>query len=110
MPRTTKCRRVCAEPINRIFAASYDKEPVVLQVEEFESIRLIDLEQLDQSVAANTMQVSRGTLQRILYTARSKVAEALVNGRSIVIEGGNYEVPNKRCQEHKVCQCCRFTK
>lgn len=108
MPRIAKCRRVCAEPRERLFQANCNKEAVILQVEEFESIRLVDYEGLEQNVAAQTMSVSRGTFQRILYAARQKMSCALVEGRSLIIEGGNYEVAGAPCDQKVVCQCCRF--
>jgi predicted DNA-binding protein (UPF0251 family) len=65
---------------------------VCLSVEEFEAIRLSDFEHLDQESAANLMQVSRQTYGRILFRARSMVAEALVTGKALRIEGGNFEM------------------
>jgi len=64
--------------------------PVILNVEELEAIRLVDLEGLDQEEAAMRMGVSRKTLANDLKSARRKVALALVNGFAIRIEGGSY--------------------
>jgi len=64
-------------------------DPVVLNIEEFESIRLLDYEGLTQEAAAKCMQVSRPTLTRIYERARGKVASALTEARQILIEGGN---------------------
>lgn len=109
MPRLTKCRRVCAEPINKIFQVEgFSGAANILRVEELESIRLADLENLDQDEAAKRMDISRGTFQRILYVARHKVAEALVKGKTIVIEGGNYEISNEHCENEVVCNYCRL--
>jgi Zn finger protein HypA/HybF involved in hydrogenase expression len=55
-----------------------------------EAIRLKDLEGLEQSECADRMQVSRPTFQRILLSAREKIADSLINGKKIHIEGGNY--------------------
>lgn len=62
----------------------------VLKLEEFEALRLKDLEGLEQSECAERMQVSRPTFQRILIAAREKVADSLVNGKGIHIGGGKF--------------------
>ncbi|MBN2518626.1 MAG: DUF134 domain-containing protein [Candidatus Altiarchaeota archaeon] len=67
-------------------------ESVVLTMEEAEAIKLIDLEGLEQEEAAERMGVSRKTFWRELQSARKKIAEALVNGKAIRIEGGTYEM------------------
>lgn len=61
-----------------------------LKIEELEALRLKDLEGLEQEACAQRMEVSRPTFQRILISAREKVADSLVHGKSIRIEGGNY--------------------
>ena len=61
-----------------------------LKVEELEAIRLKDLEGLEQHDCGLAMEVSRQTFQRILNSARAKIADSLVNGKAIRIEGGNY--------------------
>ena len=63
---------------------------VSLTIEEAEALRLCDLEGMDQSEAASSMDVSRGTLQRILTAARQKTADALANAKTIRIQGGTY--------------------
>jgi len=111
MPRGFKCRRVCSVPDNRVFTP---KNPcsgtVALTVEELESIRLCDLEGLEQDEAAISMNVSRATFQRMLYQARKKVAEALCAGKAIEIGGGNYELAEHPCGCHRICKNCRFEK
>lgn len=62
----------------------------LLKLEELEAIRLKDLEGLEQVDCARQMEVSRPTFQRILLSAREKIADSLVNGKSIRIEGGHY--------------------
>lgn len=69
--------------------------PVVLGIEEYEAVRLKDLEGLDQNGCAEQMGLTRQTFQRILQAARSKIAEALVHGRTIKIQGGNYMMKNR---------------
>jgi predicted DNA-binding protein (UPF0251 family) len=65
-------------------------ESIGLSVDEFEAIRLKDLEGLEQTVAAKSMRISQPTFHRVIETARKKVADALVNGKAIRIEGGEY--------------------
>jgi predicted DNA-binding protein (UPF0251 family) len=67
-------------------------QQVSLTVDEFEAIRLADLEGLYQADAAEKMNVSRQTLGRILESAHKKIADALVNGKALAIEGGAYEL------------------
>lgn len=75
-------------------------EEVVLTVEELEAIRLKDLEGLEQEPCAERMNISRPTFVRIINTARRKLAEALVKGKAIRIEGGNYQfVQPLKCQD-----------
>jgi len=97
MPRPVKCRRVSFFPEARYFKPAgvpiRDLETVCLTVEELEAIRLKDLEGLEQEQGAEKMNVSRPTFQRILTSARQKVADALFNGKGLRIEGGNFEFP-----------------
>jgi predicted DNA-binding protein (UPF0251 family)/predicted Fe-Mo cluster-binding NifX family protein len=65
---------------------------VTLTVEEFEALRLVEIEDLDQEEAARQMNVSRQTFSRILSAARRAVAQAVVQGQALCIEGGNYAV------------------
>lgn len=74
----------------------YMLDEVQLAVEELEALRLKDLEGLEQEECAQRMNVSRPTFQRILNSARRKVAEALVNGKAIRVEGGNFELAVRR--------------
>jgi predicted DNA-binding protein (UPF0251 family) len=71
-------------------------EEVRLLVEEAEAIRLNDLDGLEQEDCATRMNVSRSTFSRILDSARRKVADALLNGKAIRIEGGNFEMATRR--------------
>jgi predicted DNA-binding protein (UPF0251 family) len=71
-------------------------EDVTLTVDEFEAIRLADLENLYQEQAAEKMNVSRQTFGRIIESARKKVAEALVQGKALKIEGGEFEMAAMR--------------
>jgi len=67
-------------------------EQVDLTVDEIEAIRLVDLEGLYQEQAAEKMNVSRQTLGRIIESAHKKIAEALVNGKALSIEGGMFKL------------------
>jgi predicted DNA-binding protein (UPF0251 family)/DNA-directed RNA polymerase subunit RPC12/RpoP len=66
-------------------------EEVHLRIEELEAVRLKDLEKLDQESCAEQMGISRPTFHRIITSARYKLALALVEGKAIRIEGGNYK-------------------
>jgi predicted DNA-binding protein (UPF0251 family) len=67
-------------------------EEIVLTMGEFEAIRLCDEQSIDQKEAAKKMKISQPTLHRTLLSARKKVADAIVNGKSIRIEGGSYKM------------------
>jgi len=71
-------------------------EEVRLSVEEAEAIRLKDLEGLEQEECARRMNISRPTFHRVLAAGRGKVADALLNGKAIRIEGGNFEMAARR--------------
>lgn len=93
MPRPKKWRRVCCLPeVNRFGPVNGSScgELVVMTVDEYETIRLIDLEGLKQEECSERMNVARTTVQGIYDVARKKIADSLVNGKTIVIEGGDY--------------------
>ncbi len=71
-------------------------DEVHLSVEEAEAIRLKDLEGLQQEECALRMHISRPTFHRVLESARSKLADAMINGKAIRIEGGNFEMAMRR--------------
>jgi predicted DNA-binding protein (UPF0251 family) len=71
-------------------------QEICLAVEEAEAIRLKDLEGLEQEECAQRMNVSRTTFTRVLNLARQKVADALLNGKAIRIEGGSFEMAARR--------------
>jgi len=68
-------------------------EEVALTIDELEAIRLTDLKGLEQTAAAGEMRISQSTLQRILKEVHKKVAEALVSGKAIKVEGGEIIMP-----------------
>jgi len=67
-------------------------QQITLTVDELEAIRLTDLEGLYQAPAAKKMNISRQTLGRILESAHKKIADALVNGKALLIKGGTIEL------------------
>ena len=93
MPRPRKCRKVCRLPIADVFEANAARtETIVLTVDEYECIRLVDYQGFSQEQCAEYMQVSRATVQLICDKARNKIASALVNGYTLRIEGGDYRL------------------
>lgn len=91
-----KSRRVAFVPDAKYFRPmgipSKCLDEVILSVEEVEALRLKDMEHLEQEEGAEKMNVSRPTFQRILTSARQKMAEALLKGKSIRIEGGHFNI------------------
>lgn len=96
MPRPTKCRRVSFVPEITYFKPAgvpmRTLDSVTLSLEELEAIRLKDYEGLDQEEGAEKMGVSRPTFRRVLWAARRKISDALINGKAIRIEGGIFEL------------------
>ena len=93
MPRPKTCRKVCRLPVADIFEANTSAEKeIVLTVDEYECIRLVDHQGFSQEQCAEYMQVSRATAQLICDTARKKIASALVNGYNLRIEGGDFRL------------------
>lgn len=96
MPRPFKCRQIGCEPDILYFKPRgipvARLEEVVLTMDEFESVRLADLEGMYQDDAAKKMNISRQTFGNIVNSAHKKIAEALVNGKAIKIEGGIYQM------------------
>lgn len=94
MARPTKWRRIEKVPTITYFVPSENESPKtpknILKLEELEAIRLKDLVGLEQGECADRMGVSRPTFQRILLSAREIIADCLVNGKMIHIEGGNF--------------------
>lgn len=104
VPRPKKLRRVEFLPAVMVFKPAgvrrCNLEEVVLTVEELEAIRLKDGEGLEQEECAARMQISRPTFQRILTSARAKVARMLTAGLALRVEGGTYELAGRgrRCR------------
>lgn len=89
-----KCPRFIGEGPNTVYYKPagirlIELVEVVLELDEYEAVKLADLEELYQEDAAEKMKISRQTFGRIIFSAHKKIADALVNGKAIKIEGGN---------------------
>ena len=112
MPRPSRRRRVCAEPCYDSFApcGQQGRDCVQLTVDEFEAIRLVDLEKQTHEGCAAQMGISRTTVTEIYERARFKLADCIVNGKTLQIGGGNYHLCDgttklccgRRCQRAAV--------
>lgn len=96
MPRPRKWRKVCGLPESNRFgpldSTASSEEVVQMTVDEYETIRLIDLEKFTQEECAVQMNIARTTVQGIYNDARKKLAESLVNGKVLWIAGGEYRL------------------
>lgn len=90
MPRPIRCRRIERPPVYRSFSPDdiTAAESVQLTVDEFETLRLLDDEDLTQEACAARMNIARSTVTAIYDSARKKVAHALVHGKRLLITGG----------------------
>jgi predicted DNA-binding protein (UPF0251 family) len=99
MARPMKWRKVCSLPESNRFGPLDSpgdiKNHITMTVDEYETIRLIDLEGFTQEECAKQMNVARSTVQGIYIGARKKLAESLVFGKVLFIEGGEYRL----CEE-----------
>lgn len=110
MPRPKKWRKVCClpqisefTPVGCVFS---ENDEVVMSVEEYETIRLIDHQSLTQEECAKYMDIARTTVQQIYVDARKKIAISIVEGKILRIGGGDYQL----CKgESDFCGCgnCR---
>lgn len=122
MGRPQKSRKICNPPKMQGFKPfgmpACKVAPVVLKMEEYESIKLVNYDRLSQDLAAVNMNISRPTFTRIYNRALKQIAKSFVEGKAIVIEGGNYELEKdwyrcKRCfkliqgiENHSKCVDC----
>jgi predicted DNA-binding protein (UPF0251 family) len=104
VPRPHCCRLVAGEPVAAVFKPAGRRaceiEMLRMTLDEFEALRLADLVGLYQEDAATRMRVSRTTFGRIVESAHRKVAEALVQGKALSIQGGPV-----RCSSSAICRC-----
>lgn len=113
MARPRKYRNVCGFPNNNRFGPlgmeEYENKFIIMPIDQYETIRLIDLEGLTQEECADQMNIARTTVQRIYSEARKNLAESLVKGKILKIQGGDYKLCNGRgrfcgrgnCQRHR---------
>ena len=107
MPRPPRCRRICCAPRYESFSPETEQasEEIILTVDEYEVIRLVDLEKKTHEQCAAQMDISRTTVTEIYENAREKIARCIVDGQRLLITGGNYRLCEGREQMH--CgQCC----
>lgn len=109
MARPQRSRRICKMPEHNCFSpeGSTDKDVVILSLDEYETIRLVDLEKQTHEQCAAYMDISRTTVTEIYESARSKLADCIVNGKQLIISGGNYHLCDGAflpCQKRSCCQ------
>lgn len=96
MVRPKRCRLIYSQPDITYFKPRgipmTDLEEIIISLDEYEAIRLKDYENLDQESAAVKMGISQPTFYRLISSAHKKIADALINGKAMKIEGGNIEV------------------
>jgi len=125
MPRKKRDRRLLAPPAIKglsVYGPKNRSEQVILFFEEYETIKLLDYENMTQEEAAVCMEVSRPTLTRIYESARNKVAQSMVEGKDLVIRGGNFHFDenwfycngckakfNRFVETEKNCPVCNAT-
>lgn len=110
MARPTKCRRVCCMPKTKMYGPvdciRKGGEIIELTVDEFETIRLIDNKQFSQEECAKSMKVARTTVQKIYADARMKLADSVINGKTIIIGGGDFVFEPEKCSPKSSDGCC----
>ncbi len=110
MARPMKGRRVCQLPETNRFgplgAGAGQREHIRMTVDEYETIRLIDFEGFNQEECARQMAIARTTVQGIYVKARQKLADSLVNGKLLIIEGGEYRLCDGK--DHACGSGCHF--
>ena len=111
MPRPRKWKQVCRLPESDLYGPIHSNEQgrnetILMSVEEYETIRLIDVEGLTQEECAERMQVARATVQKLYDKARRTLGLSLVNGALLKIEGGDY-ILYQDCHETYRCGKCR---
>ena len=115
MSRPIKWRKICCMPLNKTFAPSGSKPQgkITMTIDEYETIRLMDLENCTQETCAMAMNVARTTVQKIYEEARYKLADALINGKELSIEGGEFRLcdgHNQNCVRASIAARRTFAK
>ena len=101
MTRKRKNRRIHKlPPVNEFLPKNGHTKlsPVTLTLDEYETIRLMDLEGFSQAECSMAMDIARSTVQQIYARARKKLAEAIVLGKPFKIDGGNCEMCDGHCE------------
>jgi uncharacterized protein len=100
MARPRICRNIRFNPEITYFKPRgigiKELEETSLKLEEYEAVRLKDLENLEQEECAKKMNISQPTFHRLLISARKKIADSIINGKALKIEGGNYKITERR--------------
>jgi len=93
MVRPIRCRRIRFQPNVTYFKPAgirmIELQEVTITFDEFEAVRLKDLEELEETEAAKKMSISQPTFNRLVKQARKKISDAIVHGKALKIEGGN---------------------
>ncbi len=105
MPRPPRCRRICSAPrVERFCPCDVEESaPILLTLDEYEVIRLVDLKQQTHEQCAAQMDISRSTVQEIYENARRKLAACLVYGKPLHITGGNVRICSGQEQRFESC-------
>ena len=109
MPRPRKQKKICCLPEVDTFGpanqTANEADAIHMTIEEYETIRLIDYESLNQEQCAEVMSVARSTIQRLYTNARKKLADSIINGRVLKIGGGYYTLCNQKTDQ-VICTGC----
>ncbi|MGV8143949.1 MAG: DUF134 domain-containing protein [Methanothermobacter sp.] len=108
MPRPRRFRRILKDPPIRCFKPENEDtdalNPIEINIDEFEAIRLRDYLDIQQKKSAELMGISQPTFHRILISARKKISQAIIEGKRIVIVGEDYLTDDNMC----ICKSCGF--
>ncbi|WP_423363011.1 DUF134 domain-containing protein [Mycoplasma sp. P36-A1] len=118
MARPIKGRKVCTLPKCNTYGPldtlDESNKKITMTIDEYESIRLIDLENMSQEECSKKMNIARSTVQGIYNEARKKLAQSLVNGNTLLINGGKYHLCNgldnsceSICNSKEKKPCCQ---
>ena len=108
MPRPCKKRLVCSNPGEKLFGPKGlpAKDVIQLAVDEYESLRLIDVEGMTQEECARSMNVARSTVQTIYSAARKKLSTALIDDQNILVAGGDFILCDGDAEKCPKKDCC----
>lgn len=108
MARPQRSRRICALPLHLCFRPSplTNTEEILLSLDEYETLRLMDHEGFTHEQCALHMRISRTTASEIYAAARRKIAAALVRGCELRISGGSVYLCEHSAQCHGICPDC----